>query len=61
MSLRIGRIWKKKIGPVAFKNMEISFRSFDEKLIPLMQEENRLTNRYNKLIATAKIDWTEKN
>ena len=22
-----------------------------------MQEENRLTNRYNKLIATAKIDW----
>ena len=48
---------EEKIGPVAFKNMEISFRSFDEKLIPLMQEENRLTNRYNKLIATAKIDW----
>ena len=48
---------EEKIGPVAFKDMEISFRSFDEKLIPLMQEENRLTNRYNKLIATAKIDW----
>lgn len=46
-----------KIGPVAFKNMEISFKSFDEKLIPLMQEENNLVTSYNKLIASAKIDW----
>ena len=48
---------EKKIGPVAFKNMEISFKAFDEKLIPLMQEENALTTRYNKLIASAQIDW----
>ena len=46
-----------KIGPVAFKNMEISFKAFDEKLIPLMQEENNLVTSYNKLIAGAKIDW----
>ena len=46
-----------KIGPVAFKNMELSFKSFDEKLIPLMQEENNLVSQYNKLIASAKIDW----
>ena len=46
-----------KIGPVAFKNMEISFKAFDEKLIPLMQEENNLVTTYNKLIASAKIDW----
>ncbi len=48
---------EEKIGPVAFKNMELSLKSFDEKLIPLMQEENELVTAYNKLIATAKIDW----
>lgn len=48
---------EEKIGPVAFKNMELAMKAFDEKLIPLMQEENALTNRYNKLIATAKIEW----
>ena len=48
---------EQKIGPVAFKNMELSMRSMDEKLIPLMQEENALTTRYNKILATAQIDW----
>ena len=37
--------------------MEIAQKAFDESLIPLMQSENALVNRYNKLIATAKIDW----
>lgn len=46
-----------RIGKVAFKNMEISLKAFDEKLIPLMQEENVLTTEYDKLIAGAKIDW----
>ena len=45
-----------KIGPVAFKNMEIAQKAMDEKLIPLMQEENNLTMEYNKLIASAKIN-----
>ncbi len=48
---------EEKIGKVAFKNMEIELKSFDEKLIPLMQEENALTTRYDKLIAGAKIEW----
>ncbi len=48
---------EEKIGPVAFKNMELSLKSFDEKLIPLMQEENALTTEYDKLIAGAKIEW----
>lgn len=48
---------EEKIGKVAFKNIEISLKAFDEKLIPLMQEENALTTRYDKLIAGAKIDW----
>lgn len=46
-----------KIGKVAFKNMEINLKSFDEKLIPFMQEENALVTEYNKLIASAQIDW----
>lgn len=48
---------EEKIGKVAFKNMELQKKAFDEKLIPLMQEENALTTRYDKLIASAKIEW----
>lgn len=48
---------EEKIGKVAFKNIEISLKAFDEKLIPLMQEENALTTSYDKLIASAAIDW----
>ena len=46
-----------KIGPVAFKNLEIAQKAMDEKLIPLMQEANALTTEYNKLIAGAKIPF----
>lgn len=46
-----------KLGPVSFKNMELEMRSFDPKMIPLMQEENALRTEYSKLIATAKIEW----
>lgn len=49
--------FKGNIGKVAFKNMELQLESFDEKLIPLMQEENTLTTKYDKLIAGAKIKW----
>ena len=48
---------EEKIGKVAFKSMELEFKAMDEKLIPLMQEENALTTRYDNLIASAKIDW----
>ena len=48
---------EEKIGRVAFKNIELQLKSFDEKLIPLMQEENALTTKYDKLIAGAKIEW----
>ncbi len=51
---------EEKIGPVAFKNMELSRKSMDEKLIPLMQEENALTTEYNKLIAGAEIEFDGK-
>lgn len=46
---------EEKIGKVAFKNIELMAKSLDEKLIPLMQEENNLVSTYHKLIASAKI------
>lgn len=46
-----------RIGKVTFKNIEIANKAFDEKIIPLMQEENALSSRYSKLIATAKIPF----
>ena len=51
---------EQKIGPVAFKNMELAQKSMDEKLIPLMQEENNLTMEYDKLIAGAKLNFDGK-
>ena len=48
---------EEKIGPVAFKNMEIAQKAMDERLIPLMQEENALTTAYNELIAGAQIEF----
>ena len=48
---------EEKIGSVAFKNIELAMKSVDEKILPLMQEENQLQTRYNKLLATAKIEW----
>ena len=46
-----------KIGPVAFKNIELAMKSVDEKILPLMQEENELTTRYNNLLASCKIPF----
>ena len=51
---------EEKIGPVAFKNMELAQKAMDEKLIPLMQEENSLTMEYEKLIAGAKLQFDGK-
>lgn len=46
-----------KLGPVAFKNLELKLNYFVPEMVPLMQEENALVTRYEKLIATAKIEW----
>lgn len=50
-------VLEEKIGEVAFKNMEIAMKSVSPEIIPLMQEENELTTEYEKLLASAKIDW----
>ena len=46
-----------KISKVAFKNIELANKSIDEKILPLMQEENALISKYDKLIASAKIPF----
>ena len=48
---------EEKIGPVAFKNIELAIRSFTPEMVPLQQEENALVTRYGKLIAGAQIEW----
>lgn len=48
---------EEKIGPVAFKNIELAMKSVDPKILPLMQEENKIQTEYNKLLATAQIPW----
>ena len=46
---------EEKISKVAFKNIELAGKSIDDKILPLMQEENALISKYDKLIASAKI------
>ncbi len=48
---------EKRIGKVAFTNIEQAMKSVDEKILPLMKEENQLQSRYNKVLATAALDW----
>ncbi len=54
---------EKKYGKFLFDTAELSLKTFDEKIIPELQEENKLTSKYSKLIASAKIefDGEEKN
>lgn len=48
---------EEKISKVAFKNIELENKSIDDKILPLMQEENALISKYDKLIASAKIPF----
>ncbi len=48
---------EEKISKVAFKNIELANNSISEKILPLMQEENALISKYDKLIASAKIPF----
>ncbi len=48
---------EEKIGKVAFRNIELAMKSVDEKILGLMQEENAIQTEYNKLLATAQIEW----
>ncbi len=48
-----------KYGEVLFKSIEISLKAFSPEIIPDMQEENKLTSKYDKLLASAQIPFED--
>lgn len=48
-----------EFGDVVFINAELERRSFDPSIVPLLQEENRLSSEYHKLIASAQIPFRD--
>ena len=48
---------EKKFGNLLFKMIENSFKCFDKKVIPLLQEENKLVSEYDALLASAQIEY----
>lgn len=44
-------------GELLLKNTEISVRCFSSEIISLAAEENKLQSEYQKLIASAKVEW----
>lgn len=48
---------EEKYGKLLFTNLEIAERSFKPELIPLMQRENKLQSDYQKLYASAVVEF----
>ncbi len=48
---------EEKYGPQLFRLAEMQKRSFSDLIIPELQEENRLSSAYDKLIASAQIEF----
>ena len=48
---------EKKYGSLLFKNAEIFLKAFSPEIIPETQETNKLETAYQKLIASAQIDF----
>lgn len=48
---------EKKYGELLFRQIELSFKIFSPEIIPLLQEENKLSTEYTKLMAGAKIEY----
>lgn len=46
-----------EFGSLYFKQLDIEFKSFSEEIIPELQKENKLTTRYAKLYASAKLEF----
>ncbi len=49
--------FEKKYGKLLFLNIEMQLKTFSPEIIPELQEENRLTTEYTKLIASAQIPF----
>ncbi len=50
-------LFQEKLGRMAMANMDMFQKAYDEKIVDLVQQENGLILRYDKLIAGARIDW----
>lgn len=48
---------EEKLGKLFFLNLEISLRCMKPEIMPLMQEENKLQSEYQKLYASAMVEW----
>lgn len=48
---------KAELPETFFKLAENSLRTFDVKIIPLLQKENKLSTEYSKLVASAEIEY----
>ncbi len=52
--------FEKEYGDLYFRNAEIALKSFSPEIIPELQEENELTQEYEKLLASAQIPFEGK-
>lgn len=52
--------FEKEYGDLMFKNAELDLKSFSPEIIPEMQQENDLTQEYEKLLASAAIEFEGK-
>ena len=48
---------ERQMGGLLFRNLEITMRAMKPEILELMQEENRLCSDYQKLYASAMVDW----
>jgi len=51
---------EQKLGSLWFKNAQMKLKGFDEKIIAEMQKENALSSKYDKLLASASLDFDGK-
>ncbi len=51
---------EKSLGPLFFENIKVALRAFSPEIIPLLQQENELTTEYQKLLASAEIEFDGK-
>ena len=48
---------EKKFGPYLFKMIEAALKSFDEKIIPELIQENKLSSEYDSILGSAQIEF----
>ncbi|MBO4862611.1 MAG: M3 family oligoendopeptidase, partial [Firmicutes bacterium] len=52
--------FEEEFGKLEFLNTEIALKTFSPEIVPLLQEENQLTQDYEKLLASAQIEFRGK-